>query len=117
MGSMFRAPGQTPPLSYMLDDLLTSELAQIAKHVGVSVRTLQRWRDMDQAPRAVMLALFWETRWGASTIDTELFNTAQVHRSHAQALERESIALRARISRLETIGDFGAANGPAWHVR
>jgi hypothetical protein len=114
---MFRAPGHTPPLSYMLDDLTTRDLARIAKHIGLSERTLERYRAADTAPRAVMLALFWETRWGASTIDTELFNAAQVHRSHAQSLERQEIALRARIARLETIGDFGAANGPAWQTR
>ncbi|MDO8440080.1 MAG: hypothetical protein Q7S97_02570 [Polaromonas sp.] len=60
---MFRAT-HTPPLSCLLDDLLTSDSGAIARHLDVTPRTLERWKAADQAPRTAMLALFYETRWG-----------------------------------------------------
>lgn len=108
---MFRAT-QTPPLSYMLDDLLTRDDRAIARHLGISTRTLDRWRADDQAPRAAMLALFWETRWGYSQVDADLYNAAQVYRQESQGLQRLNAALRVRIARLEALGSFGAANAP-----
>ena len=57
---MFRAT-HTPPLSYMLDDIFTRDPKKIAKHLGVSVQTLKKWKSADVAPRAAMLALFYET--------------------------------------------------------
>lgn len=113
---MFRAPGHTPPLATLLDDLATRDTARIARHLDVSPRTLHRWTLADDAPRAVLLALFWETRWGASTIDSDLHNAAAVHRAHAAALQSECATLRTRIARLEAIGNFGAANLPSWRA-
>lgn len=108
---MFRA-SHTPQLSMMLDDLFTRDHSTIAKHLGVTVPTLRAWIRAGQAPRAAMLALFYETRWGYSLTDAQAFNDAQVERQWRQALQRENGMLRARIARLEAIGDFGAANAP-----
>jgi hypothetical protein len=60
---MFRA-SHTPPLSYLLDDLFTCDLRQVARYLGVTVATLKRWKATDDAPRAALLALFYESRWG-----------------------------------------------------
>lgn len=108
---MFRA-SHTPPLSYLLDDLLTRDVQAIADHLGVTLKTLQRWKTLDQAPRPVMLALFFETQWGASLIATHAHNGEMYARQEADCLRRENAMLRARIARLETIGNFGAANAP-----
>jgi len=110
---MLRAPTQTPPLSYLLDDL-PARAAQVARHLGLTLRTLERYRAADQAPRAVMLALFWESRWGLSLADTTAFNAAAVARGLAGSLERENAMLRARIARLEALGSYGSANAPLY---
>lgn len=109
---MFRAT-QTPPLNFLLADLLTSDHNAIARHLDVSPATLTRWKQADQAPRTALLALFYETRWGYSLMETTAHNGFMIERQWRQALERENAGLRTRIARLERIGDFGAANAPA----
>lgn len=108
---MFRAT-HTPPLSVLLDDLLTRDPAAIAGHLGISSATLRRYQQADQAPRAVLLALFYETRWGYSLTETTAHNGAMLARQEVAGLQRENAGLRVRIARLEAIGDFGAANAP-----
>ena len=53
----------------MLHDLGNPHPARIAKVLGVSVRTVYRWKleaQMECRPsaKAAALALFWLTRWG-----------------------------------------------------
>lgn len=99
---MPRAPTQAglPPFLFMLQDYPWGA-DHLARHLGISSRTMARYVATQQAPRAVMLALFWETRWGVSVIDAEAANAAQVHRQHAQSLTRENAALKRRIQVLE----------------
>lgn len=99
---MPRAPTQAglPPFLFMVQDYPWG-VDHLARHLGVSRRTMDRYMAAQQAPRAVMLAMYWETRWGRSAADAEAATAAQVHRSHAQALERENAALRRRIEVLE----------------
>ena len=60
-----RAPSaaRMPPLDFLLADQMAPP-KRIARHLGVSLRSLQRWRASGNAPRAVYLALWFETRWG-----------------------------------------------------
>lgn len=108
---MFRTPRQLPPLSIMLRDIPATP-AQVAKHLGISRRTLQRYSAAEQAPRAVMLALFWETRWGISEADTRAQNDAARYYSWATAMQRENRSLRVKIDHLQKMADFGSANAP-----
>ena len=110
---MFRAT-HTPPLSYMLDDIFTRDPKKIAKHLGVSVQTLKKWKAADAAPRAAMLALFYETRWGYSLLATTANNGELFARQVSAGLERENAALRVRIARLEALGNFESSNEPIW---
>lgn len=114
---MFRAPSQAglPGLSEILDDLPATR-AQIARHLGVSPATLARYEQAGQAPRAVMLALFWETRWGRSVADTEAANWASLQQQRVAGLERYVGRLQGRIGTLEAMieaqGARHAANQP-----
>lgn len=114
MSLMFRTPRQLPPLSIMLNDMPATP-AQVAKHLGISGRTLQRYSAAEQAPRAVMLAMFWETRWGISVADTTAQNEAARYYSWAMALQRENQKLRFQIEQLQKM-DFGSANAPIFRV-
>ena len=113
---MFRAT-HTPPLPVLLDDLLTRDRAAIARHLDISPATLNRWEQAGQAPRAALLALFYESRWGYSLIESTAHNAAMYARQEVDGLKRENAGLRVRIARLERIGDFGAANQPLHAVR
>ena len=102
----------------MLADIPAS-LDQIAKHLNVSRQTLSRYIRADQAPRPVMLSLFWETRWGRSAADTEAANFGILNFRQARGLERELDTMRRQLARLElelSMADTVAANGPIWRV-
>lgn len=117
---MFRSPSQAglPGLRTLLADLPANR-SQISKHLGISVQTLGNYIRADQAPRAVMLALFWETRWGRSAADTEAANWGALYFRQAKGLERDLDALRRQLAILEgelARAGSGAANGPIWRV-
>jgi hypothetical protein len=108
---MFRV-SHTPPLSYLLEDLLTRDHRAIAKHLDVTVPTLQRWILTDTAPRSALLALFYETRWGYSLIETTAFNGRMYAEQETRFGRAQIESLKRQIAHLEALGDFGAANAP-----
>lgn len=109
-----KAPKHLPPIGVMLADLMGSKKPEaVGKHLGVSASTVRRWLASDEAPRAASLALFWETRWGQSIVDCDAVNQARMQEGLNRALKNENASLRARIARLEALGQgFGAANDP-----
>lgn len=114
-----RAPSGAglPSLATMLADIPATP-SKIAHFLGLSLRTLQRYIDAGDAPRVVLLALFWETRWGRSAADCEASNFAALHYRRAEGAERQVVALRRQVAMLElelTAGS-GAANSPIWRV-
>lgn len=115
---MFRAPrpSQLPSLALMLADL-AMPAHQVAHYLEITPRTLQRYEAAGQAPRAVNLALFWETRWGRSAADCEAANFAALHFRRAEGAERQVAALRRQVAMLElelSRAGSGAANSPIW---
>ena len=110
------APSQLPPLSMLVDDLHGDRSPEaIGRHLGVSGLTVRRWISKDCAPRAAMLALFWETRWGLSALDAQAVNLVRTHIGLNNALRRENATLQRRINYLESVGHFGSANAPSFH--
>ena len=117
---MFRSPSRAglPPLRLLIGDLPATH-RQIATHLDIAPRTLERYITADQAPRPVMLSLFWETRWGRSAADCEAANYGAMQAGHAHALARENAQLRKRINQLELLLDTphaGAANRPFFYT-
>lgn len=114
---MFRAPRPAglPSFSTMLQDLQATP-EQLARHLDLSRRQLQRYQAADAAPRVVMLAMFWETRWGRSAADCEAANWAALHFRRAEIAERQIVALRRQLDQLEAALATGdrAANSPIW---
>ncbi len=112
---MFRAPSHArlPSLQLMAADIPASR-EQLARHLDIAPRTLARYITAEQAPRPIMLALFWETRWGRSAADSEAANYGQAMAGHAHALQRENAALRRQLQLMESmLGDpHRAANSP-----
>lgn len=117
---MFRSPTAAglPSLDLLLGDIATDP-QRISKHLGLSHSTLKNYIRAGQAPRPVMLSLFWESRWGRSTADTEAANWAAVQYRRAQIAERQNAALLRQIAVLEgelATRGHGAANGPIFLV-
>jgi hypothetical protein len=105
-----------PPLGLMLDDLGNPSTRQLGRALGVTERTARRWVAAGQAPRPVMLALFWVTRWGESLALCEAQHGASLARAHLAALQAEKTALAADLARVLALSDTGAANVPTWQV-
>lgn len=114
---MFRAPrpASLPGFNQVMQDLPASQ-RQIARHLDITERTLQRYAATDSAPRAVVLALFWETRWGREAADGEAAAWAALQYQRAEASARQVAALGRQMDLLEAaLADGrGAANSPIW---
>ena len=106
------APRQLPPISALREKLGNPPVSVIADHLGVAVRTVWGWLAKDEAPRAALLALFYETRWGAERINCDAINEADLYRGLVSALRAEVYELRRELARVVHLGDFGAANVP-----
>jgi len=126
--SIFRAPAPAhlPHLSYLIDDSHATP-DQLAHYLDISPATFKRYIKSGGAPRAVHLALYWESRWGLSQNDADLYNLAQVHRQHAQSLQQHIGVMAGIIADLEcefyqerpaNVLPFTprAANLPRWRV-
>lgn len=114
---MFRAPtgAGLPSFTLMLQDLPATP-QQLARHLGITERTMQRYLAAGDAPRPVMLATFWETRWGRSAADCEAANWAAMSYRRATLAERQLQALQRQVAVLEheLSKVSGAANAPVW---
>lgn len=111
-----RLPTQTPPLWVMLEDIGSPSPKAVAKSLGVSEVTVKKWIKHDTAPRAVLLAVFWITRWGMSAVDAEAHNAAIMSAGLARARLSEIERLQGAMHRLGRIAQFGSANDPAQGV-
>lgn len=116
---MFRAPrpASLPGFGQIVADLPATQ-RQIARHLDITERTLQRYAATDSAPRAVVLALFWETQWGRMAADGEAAEFGRVHYARARGLEQQVDLLRHQVERLEVElarpAPQRAANSPLW---
>ncbi|MGQ3054327.1 MAG: hypothetical protein ACT6S0_21305 [Roseateles sp.] len=115
-GLLFFLPKHTPPLAEMLDDICNPSPRALAKALGVSPRTAQRWLVAGEAPRAALLALFFATRWGRADVHSRAENDARAQAALAFHLRTELDKASAKLARLGQIGEFGSANDPAQGV-
>ena len=110
---MFKAPTQLPLFADILDDL-PARTPAIARYLGVTERSVYKWRAANRAPRPAQLALFWETKWGQSLSTTTALNGAMYHAAHVASLEQEIARLKAQLARIERFSD--TANSPIYRV-
>lgn len=97
----FRAPRYAgmPHLSTMLDSIGNDKA--VAKWLGLSHRTIAKYRADGQAPKPVMYALFWETPWGTDLADCIAVNDARIAYSQLRCIERKNEELKRRVLALE----------------
>ena len=116
---MFRAPrpAQLPHLHSLLDNIGRND-ADLAKFLNISPSTIQKYRRKGQAPRVVMLALFWESTWGQSTANCDAVNWGRLQFQENVMLKRKLASLQRKIERLEKAlaESDQAANSPFFEV-
>lgn len=97
-----RTPRNLPIWRDILEDLGNPSPRRVAKALGVSVRTIERWNAAEEAPKAACLALFWMTSWGRSEIHVTATNDAIVAAGLARAQKREMELMRHHLERSRT---------------
>ena len=117
---MFRAPrpAQLPHLHSLLDNIGRND-ADLAKFLYISPRTLGSYRSKGQAPRVVMLSLFWESTWGQSAANCDAVNWGRLQFQENAMLKRQIAKLQRQILELEkALAEVDkAANSPIFDVR
>lgn len=118
---MFKAPvpAKLPHLHTILDDLGLPD-KQVAHFLDVTPKTVDRWRKAGQAPRPVMLALYWETRWGQSAAYTDAVNYGRMQYMQCLALKLQIKRMQAQINKFEQLlaeSGNSSANAPFFDVR
>ncbi len=113
--SIEHAPAALPYWQTIWDDLGRPPGRRIARVLGISERTVYRYHQAGHAPRVVLLALFWLTRWGRSAVHVQATNDALMAVSLVRGLESDLKRLSAQVSHLERLGGYGTANEPLRH--
>lgn len=116
MQPLFRAPRSLPALDALIEANPHGP-EKLARYLGVTPRTLARWRARGAAPRTVELALYWESFYGVQHIETDAFNAARQSAAEAATWKRECERLAGVVARLETEYDWGSANAPVFRTR
>lgn len=94
--------------------LMVHELtaARTIKLLDVHPTTLRRWlRGSVPIPKAACLALFWESRWGRSVIDSDHLYEVQLMRQRIRILEEQVVKAKDIITGLRRM-QYGTANEP-----
>jgi hypothetical protein len=79
---------EIPSFAHLLELQPIQDRTEIARNLGLSLRTLQRYEVDNHAPRAVMLALFHESSHGIELRHVQLFNEARAYAQLANSLQR-----------------------------
>lgn len=95
---------------YMID--LHGTPAMLAHHLDVSERTVLRWLADNSAPKAVLLALWYETPEGRSNAASHCEYEAVTLRGLVRATQEAADVQEKQLARLLAISDTGAANDP-----
>lgn len=111
---LYLLPTHTPPLRELLEDCGSPTAVAVARALDVTPRTVFRWIEAGDAPRAARLALFWITPYGWSAHESEARRRLADWRALADARRLELDALQARFDRFARLADFGSANSPGW---
>lgn len=85
--------------------------AHVAKFLEVSERTVWRWLAEGSAPKMACLALYWETQYGRSLIDTDHQTELALLRGKVSLLEEQFQRAKDVVTGLKRL-HFGTANEP-----
>lgn len=101
MTTLKKLPKHTPPLGVMLEALGRPHPREVARALGVGERTVRRWISDNDAPRPVLLSLFWLTHWGAQWLDADNHNLLLAHMRASAAAAKEAEHLRRDLALLQ----------------
>lgn len=89
---------------------------RVCKMLDVTERTVWRWLAEDSVPKMAVLALYWESRYGRSLIDTDHHTEMVLLRGQIQILEKQFTRAAHVIQGLRAL-NYGTANEPLFDER
>ena len=110
--SIEQMPRDVPYWHLLMSDLCEPPPQRVAKVLGLSLRTVQRYNATGNAPRVVCLAVFWLTRWGRSAVHTQAHNDAVMLAGYVAGLRSQVADLEGQVHHMLQVGSFGSANDP-----
>lgn len=84
---------------------------RICKMLDVAERTVWRWLADESVPKMAVLALYWETQYGRSLIDSDHHAETALLRGHVQLLQDQFTRAQHVIAGLKLL-NYGTANEP-----
>lgn len=102
----------------MLDNIGRND-TDLAKFLNISPRALGSYRSKGQAPRVVMLVLFWESTWGQLAANCDAVNWGRLQFQENAMLKRQIAKQQRQILELEkALAEVDkTANSPIFDVR
>lgn len=88
---------------------------RVSKKLNVTERTIWRWLAEDSVPKMAVHALFWETQYGQSLIETDQRNEIVLLRARVRILEDQFIRAKDVITGMRLL-NYGTANEPLYDV-
>jgi hypothetical protein len=88
----------------------------VAKKLDVTERTIWRWIAENSVPKMAVLALFWETQYGQSMIETDQRNEIVILRTRIRILEEQFVRAKDVIAGMRLL-NYGTANEPYYDAR
>jgi predicted DNA-binding transcriptional regulator AlpA len=110
--SFAQPPRVLPDWHTTISDLGSPKPDELARLLGISRRSIYRYEATGHAPRVVLLALFWLTRWGRSEVDCDAVNRARLATAQARSLHDELKRTRRQLAIALRLNATGAANDP-----
>jgi|GEM_PF-3063806 hypothetical protein len=99
-------------LRELMADIPNATPSTVAKFLDVTERSVWRWLADNSAPRAALLALWYQTKQGQYEVAVHVGNEAMWNAGMARAQTERADAATARLARVLAISDTGAANDP-----
>ena len=86
---------------------------QVCKKLDVTERSVWRWLAAGTAPKMAVLALYWESQYGRSLIDTDHHNETVILRTRIKILEDQFVRAKDVITGMKLL-NYGTANEPLY---
>lgn len=91
-------------------------LKRAAKILDVTERTIWRWLSQGHVPKAAVLALYWESSYGRSLINTDHHAEIVLLRQRIQLLEEQFVRAKDVITGMKLL-NYGTSNEPYFDER
>ncbi len=110
---MITAPKDIHSVAFFEVMLHELTMPKVLSILGVKERTVYYWLSKERVPKAAMHALFWESRYGRSVIDSDHEFEINLMRQQIRILNEQLVKAKHIITGLRQM-QYGSANEPLY---